>query len=315
MKKIIMLTVCLLVFIHLCACSSTHTSQNEIEEDVEHSALYSTKRIKNSDYTYKEINIPDLQIKKAAGLASDSEYLYVSDVENASINCYDRQFKLVKRIQIPELSAPSLLYKTDTALYVINKQTNTLVVLSHDFSKVLHSIVLPQKESGSRYIDLEVLNDLVYITLNTPWSNDAKIIEVNMLEKQIKQLDSAFVGFIYAAKEQLYAINSLEPYKTNEKTGFQGGQNSLFLLSQSQLVKKGELISKSYPGDFIYTNEFLYVYTAGWSSIDRYDKQFNYIDSIAMFSNSDIESVVSGQDNHLFLLMPNDQKLYEVIRK
>lgn len=62
-------------------------------------------------------------------------------------------------------------------------------------------------------------------------------------------------------------------------------------------------------------DDFYYVYTSARSTIDRYDKNFKYVDTIASFDNSDIEAILKGNGSKILILMPNEGRLWEVKSK
>lgn len=286
------------------------------QEDADFDPFVGITRVENSDYETKEIDLLSLGIEKASGIEFDKEnkLLYITDRSNQKVKVFDANLKEIDSIKNDRMKFPSILCKKDEFLYVLDDKTRQLFRFTKD-NELKDIIKLPKIEQHSLYSDMDLTGDDIYITMNTPYLKDSKIFKISGRNHKTSSLKDEFDGFVFADEDRVYFVNSLVSYQKPGEEGFIQGKNELFELRDDKIHAMGNFIEKSAPGDFFMDENFKYVYTASWSSIDRYDKDFKYIDSIAVFSDSDFDSWIKGDNEKLFILMPNLQKLYEVYKK
>ena len=145
--------------------------------------------------------------------------------------------------------------------------------------------------------------------------NDAKILKINLMDSTVTSIKDEFFGNVDSGGDNTYFINSMEAYHESDSEGFRGGENHIYSLNKGELVDIGSLIGSSYPGDFFQGDGGFYVYTAGWSAIDFYDENCSYKQSLVSFDSSDILAILKGSSSHMYLLMPNEKRLFEIKRK
>lgn len=302
MKKIILV---ILLFLLCASCSNDDVfDQNHIKNKERH---------QNNSYDVEVIDLTKLEIKTAGGIEFFDNQLYVSDSEKGEIKVLDEKLNLIKKIKNDNISTPSLLLRTADNLFVLDSMLNTLFVLNNEYA-IIDNYPLLKRDNISYYTDIDKLNDKIYFTSYTPESEDSVILELNLKTRELKKIQYDFVGFVDEFNDNLYFLNSGEKYKESNATGFKAGKHSLYKLKDI-LEEQGNLIKNSHPSDFIYSKDYIYIYTAGWSSIDRYNLSCEYIDSIALFNNSNVVSVLKGNENKFYLLMRVDQLLYQVTLK
>lgn len=311
MKKIIAKYFLLMLALLCLSSCGQKADENSLSGE-----LYDTQRNETSDYGSREIDFKSLGIDHLQGMDFDGQNreLYLTSRNQSSVIVFDKDFKVIKSFQNAEMKFPSLLCKTDEFLFVLDDVTSQVFqfTASGDLERI---IKLPSKDSDSYYLDMDVWKENIYLTLDTPSFADSKIFMVNIHSGEVRSLKDKFIGFIYQGGEDLLFANSMVAFQESDRAGFKGGENQIFKLNGKELEKQGDLIEGSFPGDFLFNEDRFYVYTSGWSSIDRYNSDFQYIDSIAIFNESDFEAILKGSADQLFFMMPNEQKLYEVYRK
>ena len=298
------------ILLFLSSCRQQMDEENISEE------FYQTEKIENNDYQVEEVDFKALGIDHLSGIDFDDENqeLYLSNRSKATVSVYDQDLKAIKTIQNDRMKFPSLLCKSNDFLYVLDDNTSQVFQFT-DSAELVNIINLPSKESDSYYLDMSVWEGNIYLTLNTPNFEDSKIFKVQVNTGQVHSIKDKFIGFMYQDSESLLFTNSMVAFQESDQLGFKGGENHIYKLEGGKLLKQGDLLEGSFPGDFLLKDDLYYVYTSGWSSIDRYNSNFEYLDSIASFNESDFEAMLKGGAGNVFILMPNEQKLFKVLEK
>lgn len=307
----------ILLALALCFCfGGLVACQAHAEEDEGPSGqLYEMSRVLSDDYEVKTLSLQDLGLKRASGLEYLNQQIYMADAEAAEIRVFDTNWDELDTIHLETVATPSLLAGANGKLAILDAATSQLVLLDAKTEKEEKLLELPTIDPDSHYLDLEMNEQEAFITMDTPNMKDANILKVDLVSGKTQVIQEKFNGFVNVAGDTITFVNSTTPYKNADEEGFQGGKNSLWSLDDMTLKKTGDLIEKSYPGDFIWDGDQLIEYTSGWSSLDRYDPALHYQDSIAVFEESDLEALLKGNRDRMYLLMPNEQKFYEIIKK
>ena len=279
--------------------------------------IYSHKKIVNEDYTVNDIDLKPLGIGTPSGIELINNKVYISDSDDFSIKVFDENLKKVDEISSEKIASPSLMTFDELGkqLFVIDSASSQIATINTNNNELTNVYSLPNKDSNSHYVDLSYNLGILYVTLNTPDSGDAKIVNVDTKTGDAQKLKNLFVGFSSVFKDRIYFINSLEYYRNSTEEGFHSGDSYVYELKDDELNKEGSLIEGSISGDFMVDDDFYYVYTSARSTIDRYDKNFKYVDTIASFDNSDIEAILKGNGSKILILMPNEGRLWEVKSK
>lgn len=304
MRKNILLFILLFL---LCSCANNSSIDDSAGHYIE------IDRINNDDYKTEMIDLAKLDVNKADGIEFFDNKFYISDSKKGEIKVFDEKLKLIKTIKSENIAAPSLLLKTADNLFVLDSMLNTLFLLNNEY-EIVDNYPLAKRAKGSYYTDFDKLNDKIYFTSYTPEPEDSVILELDLKTRELKKIQYDFVGSVDEFNNNLYFINSGVKFKERNATGFKTGDHYLYQLKDT-LQEQGNLLKYSNPSDFIYSNDYIYVYTAGWSSIDRYSLNCEYVDSVATFDNSNIISVLKGNEKKFYMLLRVDQLLYQVTLK
>lgn len=289
------------------ACIKQQSVTEESNED-----FYKMNRISSNQYEINPIELNSLGIKKASGLTYSNHLIHLSDSSKNEIKIFNQHWKLVDTIRSEKIASPSLLAAYEDCLAILDASISHIILFDIQTKKVINVIPLPPIDSNSNYADMEMSDKELLITYHTPAFEDASILRIDRSFLKCKKIQEKFNGFVGITNHQFYFVNSLVPYQEVDQEGFRSGKNSFWILKDSKPKVIGDLIEGSAPGDFLWNEKILIQYTSGWSSIDRYDQNFKYMDSIAVFEQSNIQSLIKGNETKIYLLMPNEQKLFEV---
>ncbi|WP_296128496.1 hypothetical protein [uncultured Anaerococcus sp.] len=307
--KFIILLIIVLLFPIGCQRMNKDSYTNlESELDV-------TEKISKDLYECNEISFKDLEINEASGMEIDDDKIYISDSDSNDVKIFDKSFKNIGLINMDAIAKPSLISSYENKLAILDEVSFKIVVFDKKSMKQLLTIDLPSIKEDSFYQDMDMNNDEIFITMHTVEFDDAKIYKVDLKDSKVTSIKDDFLGNVYSEGENTYFINSMEAYHESDREGFRGGENHIYSLKKGELVDIGKLIGSSYPGDFFQSDGGFYVYTAGWSAIDFYDKKCSYKHSLVSFDSSDIQAILKGNSSHMYLLMPNEKRLFEIKRK
>ena len=279
------------------------------------SELDATEKISNNSYEYNEISLKDLGIDEASGMEFVDDKIYISDRGSNDVKIFDRSLKNINLIKMNAIAKPSLISSYGDKLAILDESSLKCVVLDKESMKELLTIDLPAIQEDSFYQDMAMNSNEIFITMHTAEFNDAKIFKINLMDSTVTSIKDEFSGNVDSSGENTYFINSMEAYHESDREGFRGGENHIYSLKKGELVDIGSLIGSSYPGDFFQGDGGFYVYTAGWSAIDFYDENCSYKQSLVSFDISDIQAILKGSSSHMYLLMPNEKRLFEIKRK
>lgn len=307
-KFIFSLVIVLLVSI---GCQSMNKDSDTNLE----SELYATEKIFSNLYEYNEISLKDLGIDEASGMEFVDDKIYISDRGSNDVKIFDRSLKNINLIKMNAIAKPSLISSYGDKLAILDESSLKCVVLDKESMKELLTIDLPAIQEDSFYQDIAMNSNEIFITMHTAEFNDAKIFKINLMDSTVTSIKDEFSGNVDSDGENTYFINSMEAYHESDREGFRGGENHIYSLKKGELVDIGSLIGSSYPGDFFQGDGGFYVYTAGWSAIDFYDENCSYKQSLVSFDSSDIQAILKGSSSHMYLLMPNEKRLFEIKRK
>ena len=297
----------------------TSCNKKEVEEDNSYMFTdnYNLKEIKNEDYKVTEVDLSSLNITNPKGLELVSDNFYITNSGQSSINVVDKNFEIIDSFSIDAIVSPSLMTLDSDSkdMYVLDESTRMVNLVDPLNKTIKKSYNLPAKNTESLYIDLESHEDSILLTSNTPISEEAKILRIANNNGEVKEIGENFVGFISIHEGNSFLINSLEYFSNSSESGFKPGLPHMYKLEEDKIKETGSMIDGSIPGDFLIDDDYYYVYTAARSTIDRYDHNLKYVDTIANFEFSDMEAIIKGDSTQIYLLMPNEGKLWEVSKK
>lgn len=279
------------------------------------SELDATEKISKDLYEYNEISLKDLGINEASGMELVGDKIYISDRDSNDIKIFDKSLEYIDFIKIDSIAKPSLIASYEDKLAILDESSFKIVVFDKESMKELLTIDLPSIQEDSFYQDIAMNSNEIFITMHAVEFNDAKILKINLMDSTVTSIKDEFFGNVDSDGDNTYFINSMEAYQESDIEGFRGGENHIYSLNKGELVDIGSLIGSSYPGDFFQGDGGFFVYTSGWSAIDFYDKNCSYKQSLVSFDSSDIQAILKGSSSHMYLLMPNEKRLFEIKRK
>lgn len=304
--KIFLIIACTLF---LGSCSS-----NEEETDLSEQFL-NTSHFISDEYETKEINIEDIGLTKPVSFEVVGEKIFIADAGANEIKIFDKKWNYIETVSNDQIATPHLLAFESDNLAVLDGSTNQVIIFDLLAKDKVQQFSLPSISKETNYKDMMLTKTDIWLTYDTPILEESNLIKISRDSGDIEIVAEKFNGYIGNDIAKIQLINSLVPYQKPGEQGFEVGNNSLWeVQEENELRNLGGLIETSQPTDFFVKDGILFVFTAGWASIDRYDKNLEYIDSLATFEFSD-EALLKGDQDWMILLMPNENKLYEVMKK
>lgn len=309
MKKTIII-ICIFTLISCQSTSSTNHSLEQLE-------MYSMDQVVSDQYEVFNIGDEVFHDELLVGMANDDTYLYFTDQSGQAIIKYDPNTQDVQKYTLPQLVKATILTYANQKLYVVDEAFNMIYVyqiLEDDFIlEQEYAITLRQPQTF--YADIAVDQQFIYLTYFDADKETAKIEVIDQETSNEHLIGDGFVGYVYMDEHRPYAIQLLEYYQENQEEGFRMGNNPLFQIDNEQLVQKANLIQGSAPADFLIKDQQLYVYSAGWSSIDVYQMDGTYQQSLAKFNESDMKVSLVMLHDEFYVLFRELHILYLVKKK
>lgn len=313
MKKKIVFMMTVILFIS--ACGSDKQTASEDDAHVLAMEAFTFERNFSTDYEVSEIQRGALSISTFSGLCSNGEEIFLSDARTKVVNKYDSKFNLVDSFSSEHFISPTLLAYDEGLLFVLDESLEEVFSLDDKSGEVLKRVSLPEKDPDSDYLDLCVEGEKLYLTYRTALFSDAHIVVVDLDDESSYFIGEDFFGTLTSDGSKVFAANSLVSYGDPGQSGFRTGENHVYEISGKELVKSFACIQGCIPSDFIMSGRSFYVYAAGWSSIDLYSWDGSYQTSLVQFEDSDLDSQMVKHEETIFLLMRDNNKLYQVKRK
>lgn len=311
-----------ILFILLLLSSCAIGSDTEQNDERSHLEVNDIERKENKNHSSKEIDLESIKIKKASGLLYEKDLIYISDSDAQVVNVYSEDFNIVAKISDEQLASPSLIASNKDSIFVLDKLTYRIFEFkkNEDHSYIREKIFsLPTMDLETQVLDLETFENKLYITFFTSFYKDAIIMSVDIESKEILKVKGdygEFLGYIGSSENgALQFVSTLEHYKEHDRSGFKTGKSEMFDLDLDEIKINKSLPSGTIPADFFVENGYYYIYSSGWSSVNRYDSDLNYIDSLSTYDISDMTVVLKGNSEKLLFLMLHEQKLWEINKK
>jgi len=287
---------------------------NENKENPEEAVneVYDFKFVINEDVAVEKWTFEKTGVTEPGGIVFLDDHLFVTDKASYTIVILDREGNYMRKNSDNDLYLinPTIIKTDGESLYVIDSGNNQLKILSENLD-LINSINLPVLDRSSKYWDLEIIDENIYLSSITAYVGDAVIYR---LEKNgtIHKIGEKFIGYLSNSDDELMAENSLEFYKSSGGQGAKSGKNGLFKVSNEQLKKEFDYVSGYIPLDFLFYDNHIYVFSAALASLDKYTTDGHYIETLLKFDDSDIFVQLESFDDSILLSYPSEKAIYKI---
>lgn len=314
MKKI--LTVGLVLVIGLTGCRNTKATDKVELRDI--------KLVMSGHYKTKEIDIDDLGLKTVSGMTyAEDGKLYLIDPDKGELLSFEAD--LTGKTVLPlQLIKPFLVKGYHSSLYVIDEGAGQLVQSDLNGNRI-KAYELPTIPHGSKYTDVVLLDDTIYFAITSAEKEVGTLYQLDRASGEIELFGEGYSGYLDKKGETVYFTNTLV-VAPDEKQGmfgreftdaFIGGENALFEINGTSLQVKMPYVAKTYTADFIMEDDHVITYAGGYSTLDKYDYNGKYLESLGKFDAASIHMQLEKVgDNYLVLLMEDKgNRLFQVVKK
>lgn len=247
---------------------------------------FSRKTKLNSNVKISEIEYPISNIGKPLGLKTFNNQIYVIDDLDKKVKVLNKDGSFLKVLENNEveLIKPQDLDFFDEKIYIADNGDRSIKIFDKEFN-FLESINMPEiKDPESKLEQMAVLNDDIYLVYNVFNKANAYIYKLeksnNYNGEEVKKIGEYFIGNIFKYENKIYAVNSMEYFEDKKTLGVQSGKNDLYIIEDEQLKKLFELPEKYTPFGIAVNKDEVYLYTAAYGRLDKFNMKGNYIESI-----------------------------------
>jgi hypothetical protein len=244
---------------------------------------------KLNEYSIDTIYGEKAELKEPQGLIVIDDKILVSDTKNNRLVLFDQSGNVNKIIGKTgngqgEFIAPrGIALDKSGNIYIVDAGNKRIQILSNSFKFISQftcdEFQTPSYEaSGLQDVKVDTTGDM-YITMSTVDKKYAYIYAIDS-KKNVKKIGKDFTGVLSSVGEHIYFVSQLEFYKSKGQVGGQSGKHYLVDVLNQKIINT-VLLPYSYTPVGIYgDNNFLYLVSATYGTIDRFDKQGKYLGSV-----------------------------------
>lgn len=301
MKKHIIL-ILMIGFCWACTDNASIDSWN-VESEMENFII----KVDNS-VDYDEMNLESSPDPSDIYISNNS--LIILNTDPKRLNVYHFDGKLIRSYSLDTLEKPELLSLDTEKVYIYDSLLNQVKLFDHEMTE-LGEISLESFQPDTTLRDMEILDGNIYLSTDG-LGHDANIYSYNNEGLQDK-IKTDFNGYIAKVNDDLYASNTMELYIDEGLAGAVSGKNELIKMDLEQSLVLA--YPNGYmPLDFVVDSNRLFVYNGALNTLDEWgiEHQTYKRSLIQMDFDSDLRAKIALDKDVLFLLMPNQNKLFKI---
>lgn len=315
--------ICVLITVVCCISAAWFYSQSkkvsELPDGIEASTesieyVYDSKYKSYCHPQYSIVDVPEgITIGKNELVVTDrgSDCFYAFDLSDGTFEAYGHTGNDNGQFIYPT----SIVYQNEK-YYVLDAKNFRIQIFDESF-EYLSQIELPRNdminmgELNPRYCDIDVIGDYIYVSSTSVSAESSKVLRIK--NAVINEIIGNFIGYIDAYGENVYAINSKELLNTKEHIYIYNGKPKIYCCSNDTVQVVGELPDGYEPGDFVVQGEYIYILNNLNHSLDKFNIQGEYIESIYKFDDESWLKYITYDDenNTFYITMSNGIILLE----
>lgn len=280
--------ICSLIF--FTSCKTTVSDDNAAPEQIE--------RIYNNSYS-----ITSLSIETAApgGVLCRQNDFLLCDEDNNCIRVYNYDGELIKILGSTgngelEFISPTGIFTRDELVYIVDTGNYRVQKLDYELN-FIETILFEQFSETSEhyYLDVSVNNDGgVLLTTNSTHQNAARIYISQ--QGYISQSSQSFYGYLGFDNGLIYAANTLDLFETADAYIASSGNSTFYEINGNDLVPIFLFPYKYTPLDFVIKDSYIYILSATWGTLDKFNIQGEYIETIANLGQLSLDVYMDSYD-------------------
>ncbi len=314
MKKNNVLVLLLVVLIIFTGCAKGDVSAKFSEQIIDGKIpVFTDKELDDKRDIISTTEIPrkvednvlvnvNVNMGKISGICCRENDYVVVDSENNKLLIFDYDDNLVKEVGRTgngevEFLEPVDIAVIDSKVYILDSKNYRVQILDKEFNYIdsvsYYSIV--EKYINNLYvISISVdKNGIIYISFLDGDYN--KIISYNPETKNFNELGENFYGFLSEYSGTVYALNNRVLVEGSGSTEYsiRTGRNSLFELNDDEMKYICDLHYGITPSGFVKTEKGVYLVSGSYQTIDYYNDQYEYVNSLAFYENITLYSYLA----------------------
>ena len=279
--------VIVLLLIMTLLCVSCEKQESRYEYLINAEPEYLTTIVSES-YKLKELSPEQTHLEQPNGILCRDQDILVCDGGRNSVVQLSLEGEFlgeIGRLGMGELefNRPTGITSYQGHIYVIDSKNHRIQELNEDLT-FLQSFLLPDFGGNESFYFVDIAidpNGNIYASSNNYDKHD-QLIRLSESNEWINISDS-FVGFLDSYDGRLYGINSMELYTIKDGFGMMPGENKIYALDEKSTSEVAPLPFKYTAQDFIARDDCFYTLSRAWSSIDEFESNGTYRQTIVQF--------------------------------
>jgi len=244
-------------------------------------------------------------------------YLFISDTRNNRILKINLIGEIEKQIGSAgygknEFISPKSMQYINNNIYIHDKDNNRICIYDLDLNYI-DALDLPVYDNVVEEIMDFIVNDRneIYFSLRTPDKNYLNFIDST---NKIQIIKSDSFGNFKQFNDKIYYITGHELKKDGSTVHFSSGESYLQIFFNNVQENIYSLPYKYTPSDIIITDEYIYMFSVTFNTLDKFDKQCNYIETIAHieFKTIDYCTSMAYDGENFYLLDQSTARIFKI---
>lgn len=305
-KKFLLL---LIIVVLLCGCSE--------EEKAPTWESYTNLRLK----VKKETFIQDENLKKPGALFAAENLLYIIDIDNSCVCCYNYDGELVNCFGKigsgkGEFDAPAAITMDEQYIYVADEKDGRIQFFDFDGNYQKEVYIEELDDISVRVLDIESDGTNLYVSAG---SMEKKRLGVYLIDQNenIKKIGKTEIGCFGKNEKtnEIFFANAYEYFEKDDMFGYQGGESFLAGIKDNKLQKMFLLPEGYLPAELYIEDDKIYIFSEALMEVDVFDYSGNYIETlfaeVAEMGNRGV-SCMAVRDNVIYLSDTENSLIYKV---
>ena len=280
---------------------------------------------KNKTFNIEEHFFDCSEFAKPSGILVEKDKIYIVDSQNNCIFVFDQNGNLLNKIGSTgngnmQFLEPHQIRFYEDHFYVLDSGNNRIQIFDENFTyydtKQLNVFEDYSSIDEFAYCDFAIAEGgTIYVSTLAMKSMNTHIFQIDN-KGVITQIGDNLVGYLTAVNGTVYFVNhkTVLTATIRGKTGthYVSYDNFLYVIDNGRLVRVNELPFKYDPVNFTYDENYLYIYSYQFDTLDQYTKQGEYLYTLYEFDEGTKIRYLAYdcKTNRLFASSPETSQVY-----
>ncbi len=307
------IVVILLSMLLLSSCSNEYSLENIDQIEIN----------TNTVQKYNRAEVLELELKSPNNMVMLEDKIFIVDTGNDRVLVTDLKGEILQIIgevgeKEGELINPTTLAIANNGEIIVGDSGNGRIQIFNKDGSFVKKVTI-EKFSNSLFNTFKSIvvdnNDNIYVSTDTPDKNYLGVYIISP-EDEIVRCSKGLWGNLYSNGESIYLITEGE-YDQSEKS-FYSEKSHIFRIFPNGAIEPIFAFPKDYTPKSITRNDnAILIYSHGYSTIDRFDFEWNYVDTILSKGFSETtgwKDIIIDQEENIYILNQLENSIIKYIK-